>query len=131
MLPSAPLSLVILVSLLGHLALAGTRVTTSLYALSLHASAFTIGTLIAVFALFPMLLAVPAGRLVDRVGVVRPLAAGAAAVLIGCLLAAAAGDLTLLYPAAALIGTGFMAIQIAAQHMVGTMSTSEKRAANF
>lgn len=131
MFPSASLLQVILVSLLAHLALAGTRVTTSLYALSLHASAFTVGTLVAVFALFPMLLALRVGRLVDRTGVALPMAAGCAAMVLGGGLAAAAGGLALLYPAAALIGTGFMAIQVSAQHLVGAMSVAEKRAANF
>jgi MFS family permease len=122
---------VILVSLLAHLALAGARVTTSLFALSLHASAFTVGTLIAVFALFPMLLALRTGRLVDRLGITTPMAAGSAAMVLGCVLAAWAGTLEWLYLAAALIGTGFMAIQVSAQHCVGAISATDQRGANF
>lgn len=131
MLPSPALLYVILVALLAHLALAGARVTTSLYALSLHASAFTVGTLIAVFALFPMLLALRTGRLVDRIGIALPMTAGSASMLLGCGLAAWSGALTWLYLAAALIGTGFMAIQVSVQHCVGAMSTAEKRGKNF
>lgn len=129
--PTPALLLLILVSLCAHLALSGVRVTTSLYALSLHASPFTVGTLIAVFALFPMLLAVRTGRLVDRVGVIAPMAAGCGALIAGCALAALAPGLTLLYLAAALVGTGFMAVQVCAQHLVGTLSSTEQRAANF
>lgn len=122
---------VILVSLLAHLALAGARVTTSLFALSLHASAFTVGTLIAVFALFPMLLALRTGRMVDRVGVPKPMAIGSAAMVLGCALAAWVDALKWLYLAAALIGTGFMVIQVSAQHCVGAMSASDQRGINF
>jgi MFS family permease len=111
--------------------LAGARITTSLYALSLHASTFTVGTLIALFSLFPMLFAVPTGRAIDRVGIVRPMLAGAFAIGLGCALPGAVSGLPILYLATMLIGTGFMVIQVAAQHTVGAMSSTESRAANF
>jgi MFS family permease len=129
--PSKPLLQLILVSLTAHTALAGSRITTSLYALSLHASEFTIGTLIALFSLFPMLLAVPAGRLVDRIGIIRPMLAGCVAMTIGCALPSFIPGLPVLYLATMLIGTGFMVIQVAAQHTVGAISASEQRASNF
>lgn len=116
---------------MAHIALAGARITTSLYALSLHASEFTIGTLIALFALFPMLLAVHAGRLIDRIGIHRPMLAGSLAIASGCLLAGLVGHLSVLYLATILIGTGFMVIQVGAQHTVGAMSTDAQRASNF
>jgi MFS family permease len=130
-LPSAPLLQLILISLTAHLALAGSRITTSLYALSLHASEFTIGTLIALFALFPMLLAVPMGRLIDRIGIIRPMLAGCLAMGIGCALPGFVNGLPVLYLATVLIGTGFMVVQVASQHTVGAMSAIEKRATNF
>lgn len=121
----------ILVSLTAHIALAGSRITTSLYALSLHASEFTVGILIALFSLFPMICAVPAGRLIDRVGIVRPMLGGCAAIGIGCALPGAVTGLPMLYLATILIGTGFMVIQVASQHTVGAMSEAEKRATNY
>ncbi|QDZ28744.1 MFS transporter [Noviherbaspirillum sp. UKPF54] len=129
--PSAPLLQLIFISLLAHSALAGARVTTSLYALSLHASEFTIGTLIALFALFPMLLAVSAGRAIDRIGIVRPMLAGCAAIAAGCALPGFVSGLPVLYLATILIGTGFMVVQVAAQHTVGAISAAERRASNF
>ena len=45
-----------------------TQVVFSLYALQLGAGPLTIGLLAGSFSLFPMLLAVAAGRLVDRHG---------------------------------------------------------------
>ncbi|HZW11706.1 MAG TPA: MFS transporter [Noviherbaspirillum sp.] len=131
MFPSAPLLQLILVSLTAHIALAGSRITTSLYALSLQASELTVGVLIALFSLFPMMFAVPAGRLIDRVGIVRPMLAGSVTMGVGCALPGNVSGLPILYLATLLIGTGFMVIQVAAQHSVGAMSTAEKRATNF
>lgn len=131
MFPSVPLLHLILVSLTAHLALAGSRITTSLYALSLHASEFTVGILISLFSLLPMLFAVPAGRLIDRIGILRPMAAGGVAIGLGCALPSLIDGLQILYLATVLIGSGFMVIQVAAQHTVGAMSAAEERAMNY
>ena len=131
MFPSVPLLHLILVALTAHIALAGSRITTSLYALSMHASEFTVGVLIALFSLFPMLCAVPAGRWIDRIGIMRPMMAGGIAMTLGCALPGIVEGLPVLFPATMLIGTGFMVIQVAAQHTVGAASSAEKRAANY
>lgn len=131
MLPSVPLLQLILVSLTAHIALAGARITTSLYALSLHATELTVGILIALFSLFPMLFAVPMGRLVDRVGIVKPILGGCAAMVAGCALPGMIGGMPILYLATLLIGTGFMAVQVASQHTVGAISTPDQRAMNY
>lgn len=78
-----------------------------------------------------MLFAVPAGRLIDRIGIVRPMMAGCAAIATGCALAGSVGGLPVLYFATILIGTGFMVVQIASQHTVGAVSDSARRASNF
>lgn len=129
--PLSPLFRLIAIAVTAHVALAAARVTTSLYALSLHASEFTVGTLIALFALFPMLLAVGIGRIIDRIGVRKPLMAGCASASAGVLLAALVPGIAVLYAAAILIGTGFTAIFIGAQHAVGTLSPPDQRAAHF
>jgi MFS family permease len=121
----------ILLSVAAHTALAGARVTTSLYALSLHASEFTVGVLIALFSLFPMLFAVPMGRLIDRIGLQRPVSFGCSAMAVGCALPVLVPGLPILYFAVVLIGTGFMATQVASQHTVGAMSGAQARAGNF
>lgn len=131
MLPSVPLLHLILVALTAHIALAGSRITTSLYALSMHASEFTVGILIALFSLFPMLCAVPAGRLIDRIGILRPMMAGSIAMALGCALPGMIGGMPVLFLATMLIGTGFMVIQVAAQHTVGAVSSQEMRATNY
>ncbi|MFM8246970.1 MAG: MFS transporter [Burkholderiaceae bacterium] len=127
----SPLLALIGVAVCAHVALAAARVTTSLYALSLHASEFTVGTLIALFALFPMLLAVKMGRIIDRIGIYQPLRFGALIGSAGVLVAAAAQSVAMLYLAAVLIGTGFMAIFIATQYAVGTLLEGEEKTAGF
>jgi len=126
-----PLIPLILVSITAHVALAGSRVTTSLYALSLHASEFTVGTLIALFALFPMLFAVRMGRLVDRIGIIKPMTCGALLMAVGCLIPSVVDGLPVLYPSVMMIGTGFMAIHVSSQHAVGAMSITATRSTNF
>ncbi len=127
----SPLLSLIAVAVAAHVALGAARVTTSLYALSLHASEFTVGTLIALFAVFPMLLAVPMGRVIDRGGVRHPLMAGCVIASVGVAVTASVKAIAALYIAAILIGTGFMAIFIAAQHAVGTLAAPDQKAAGF
>jgi MFS family permease len=129
--PFFPLFQLIAISVAAHMALAGSRVTTALYALSLRASETTVGLLIALFALFPMFFAVPMGRLIDRAGVRKPMLCGCLAMAAGCAMPGMIGGLPLLYAAVMLIGTGFMAIHIGSQHAVGAMSTAEMRSSNF
>jgi MFS family permease len=123
--------MLIAVAVTAHVALGAARVTTALYALSMQASEFTVGTLIALFALVPMFLAVPMGRVIDRIGVRRPLMVGCALASVGVMLAATVPGLPILYLAAVLIGTGFMAIFIGTQHAVGALSPPDQRAASF
>lgn len=131
MLNLSPLLSLITVAVTAHVALGAARVTTSLYALSMQASAFTVGTLVALFAVFPMLLAVPMGRVIDRSGVRRPLMAGCLVASAGVVVAASVKALAALYIAAVLVGTGFMAIFIATQHAVGLLAAPDQRAASF
>ena len=113
------------------MALAGARVATALYALSMHASEFTVGVLIGLIAFFPMLLAVPLGRFTDRAGFARPMALGCGAILLGCALPALLPGMLPLYASVILFGTGFTCVHIAVQHAVGVQSTAENRATNF
>ena len=67
---------IIVFVVLTHTAFGAARVTASLYALSNKASPFTVGVLLALYALVPALLAVRAGRWLDEVGPFRPLLTG-------------------------------------------------------
>jgi predicted MFS family arabinose efflux permease len=106
-------------------------VTVSLAAIALGASPFTVGVLVSLFAVVPMVAAVSMGRLVDRVGVRGPLAAAAAVVAAGLVLAFALPTLPTLFAASPLIGTGFMLLHVAVNHAAGVMGTAAERIRNF
>ena len=85
---SSPITARVLVALivgqLGlHAAMAGLRMATPLQALRLGASAWTVGVLLALFAAAPVLLALHAGRLADRLGYHRPVRIAASLALGG------------------------------------------------
>lgn len=129
------LSRIIAISVLAHFALASARLNGSLYALANNASAFTVGVVIALFALVPMLIAVRTGRWLDAVPPRKPLTLGLAMMLGGTLLPSlfpyAVTDVGPLLVASALIGTGSLLVQMTGQHMVGHRSDASNRAANF
>lgn len=120
---------------LTHTAFGAARVTSSLYALSNKASTFTVGVLMALFALVPALLAVRAGRWLDHVGPFRPLLLGTGLMTAGALLPAAfsyaTADVAPLLVASALLGTGFMYVQLTVQNLVGDLADPARRPAAF
>jgi predicted MFS family arabinose efflux permease len=87
--------------------------------------------MMSLFAALPMVLGVAAGRLVDRMGVRRPLLASSAALAVAVAVPAAFPGMAALYVAAAGAGTAFMLFHIAVQHEVGRASTPQDRKANF
>ena len=105
--------------------------TTSLFALGLGGTEATVGVLMALFALLPMLLSVSAGRLIDRVGPRRPLLAAFAVLAAGASLPFAAPQMTTLYISCTLVGTAFMFIHIAMNSVFGAYGTPEERAVTF
>ena len=122
---------IIALTVLTHTVFNGSRMLVSLYAIHLHASPFTVGALMSSYALLPMLFAVSAGRLVDRVGARWPMFGASVSVALGALLAFAWPRLETLYVTSTLIGTGFMVFHVAVNQVVGALGRSEDRAANF
>jgi MFS family permease len=114
-----------------HAVLAGNRVTVSLDAIAQGASPFTVGVLMSLYALFPMLLAIPAGRITDRLGARRPMVLGTAAIGIGALFPLVLSGMAALYASASLVGVGFMAFQVAAQNAAGALAVPAQRSRNF
>ena len=130
--PNPPLlSYTILLATLALLVTAGVRITIALYALSIQLSTFQVASLIAMFALLPMFLAVSAGRWLDRVSAALPLACGALAMCLGAWLAVWDSHYWRLYPAASLIGIGFMLILLVGQNLVGQLGPPEQRTNRF
>jgi MFS family permease len=116
---------------LAHLAFVGCRMTTTLFALELGASAATVGALMSLFALLPMILSVSAGRLIDRRGPRRPLANALAALAFAASLPFFFPSVGILYLSSTLLGTAFMYVHIAMNSVFGAHGSPGQRALNF
>jgi len=116
---------------LAHLAFVGCRMTTTLFALQLGASPTTVGALMSLFALLPMILSVSAGRLVDRRGPRRPLASAFVALALAAALPFFFPSVGILYLSSTLLGTSFMYVHIAMNSVFGAHGSPEQRAMNF
>jgi len=121
----------IALNVLGHLCFVGSRMTTTLFALELGASEVTVGVLLALFAVLPMLLSVTAGRLIDRVGPRRPVMLGLAVLACAATLPFLFPSIGTLYISSPLLGTSFMFLHIAMNSVFGAYSTPENRAVVF
>ena len=129
------LARIIAITVLTHMAFVSARMTASLYALANGASTFTVGVIMALFSLIPMLIGVRAGRWLDAVGARRPTMIGVLLVFGGMLLPAlfpyAKTDVAPLLVAAAMIGTGAMLAMLSIQQVVGDRADPNRRAAAF
>lgn len=105
-----------------HACTQGARMAAPLQALEHGQGAWTVGLLLALFALLPALLAIPAGRMADRHGYHRPVRVAGSLSLCGALVAAGSGSTAALCIAAALCGAGSGFGMIAMQRTAGRMS---------
>ncbi len=124
----------ILVTLTGHMAMSGGRVSGSLFALSVGSPELVVGIFMAMFSVLPTLAAMSIGRWVDRMGALPVIRLGVLAVLIGALVPVLWLSVPSLFVMAVLIGFGFNAMSVASQHTVGAMAqgqTAEQRLRNF
>ena len=126
-----PLPYVVLLTVLSHVGFVGSRIAVSLAAISQGASPLTIGVLMALYAVIPMLLAVQAGRLVDRAGAFRPIVIAGGILAAAMLLPMASQELPVLFVSATVAGTAFMMQHIALNHVVGNLGDSSARPVNF
>jgi MFS family permease len=129
------LARIIAIAVLAHMAFVSARMTGSLYVLANKASTFTVGVMMSLFALVPMLIAVRAGRWLDAVGPRRPTLIGLGMMVGGVSLPAifsyANADVAPMLVAAALIGTGSTLAQLSVQQLVGERADPNHRAAAF
>ena len=122
---------IMFVVLMWNSAYKGVRVLNTLYALELGATPLHIGLLLATYGVFPLLLAVLAGRIADRYGSRVPIIAGMVVCTVGVVLPWFAPSLPLLFIAAAITGLGFILGQVAFQSLVGTLGEGLARTKNF
>lgn len=109
----------------------GSKVLLSLMALSLGADPFTIGVLMSLYSVFPLLLAVPAGKVADRVGFHLPLLCGTAGFSLGLAIPGLLPRLEALYVSAAVIGTSFVFFSVTVQSLVGALGSAASRTRDF
>ncbi len=122
---------VLALSFLNGTSVFASRVVLVLYALTLGAQPLTIGLLSGAFSLFPMLLAVTAGRLADRFGSRWLLIFGAAGTGLGLLVPYFARSLPAIFIAGAMSGFSLVFFNVSTQNLVGLLSKPENRAVNF
>ncbi|RDK12044.1 MFS transporter [Cupriavidus lacunae] len=126
-----PITWLIALTVCNHVAFNASRVVVSLFAISLKASTLTLGVLMSLYAVLPMLLAIRAGKRIDEIGPRKPMTAGSLMVVAGTLLPALWHDIGALYLSCALIGVGFMLVQVAMQLLIGQISTNDTRLRNY
>jgi MFS family permease len=123
--------LVVALAALTSISLRGSKVAISLYALELGASAAMVGVLAALFAAFPLLLAVPAGRFADRFGVRVPIVAGTLIMAAGLALPLGMPGIATLLLCPALVGLGHVFFHVSAHSLVGSFGSGVDRTRNF
>src|SRR4051812_35224424 len=122
--------LVVLLSVLSSIAQRGSKVTVSLYALELGAGSLAVGVLAALFATFPLLLAVHAGRISDRFGVRYQMLLGGATMAIALGVPAIFPKLMALFACATLMGLGHIFFHVSVHNLVGSLGVAD-RTRNF
>jgi MFS family permease len=125
------ISTVLLIVLCNMMSFRASKILVSLFALELGASQFYIGIMIAMYSLFPALLAVYAGKLSDRLGVRLPMLAGSVGISAGLLLPWLLPSVPALYASAALIGASHMLYNLATQNLIGSLGGPGAHTRNF
>jgi MFS family permease len=123
--------IIVLLAFLTHIGFAGSRLAVPLFAVDQGATPFVVGTVVALYAAFPLFLALPAGRMSDRLGFKMPLVLGTGGVFVSLILPLFWPSMWTLYITASLIGLAFMALQLATQTLAGAVAKPEERARNF
>ncbi|MGH8726114.1 MAG: MFS transporter, partial [Burkholderiales bacterium] len=123
--------LVVLLSMLNSVGQRGSKVAVALYALELGAGAAVVGALAALFAAFPLLLAVHAGRISDRFGVRIPIVCGAATMAAGLTVAVFTSQISWLFLCPALLGLGHIFFHVSIHNLVGSLGAQAARTRNF
>jgi predicted MFS family arabinose efflux permease len=126
-----PLFYFVLLTVLSHAGFVGSRITMSLAAIGQGASPLSVGILVSLYALVPMVMAVHAGRMIDRAGAFRPIAIGGTVMTLAMVAPFASHALPVLFASAAVVGTAFMFQHIALNHVIGNLGDPARRPVNF
>jgi predicted MFS family arabinose efflux permease len=122
---------VVLMSVLSQAGFSGSRVAVSLYALELGADQLTVGVIIGLYAICPMLLSIYIGRFADRTSPRLPVIAGSIALVAAMMLPSLAEGLAPLAVVAFVLGLSHLVFSIPIDALVGGIGGPEKRASNY
>jgi MFS family permease len=122
---------VVLVAVLGQAGFGGSRVAVSLYALELGASQFTVGVMIGLYSLCPLLFSILIGRTADRVRPALPMAIGLAVMVLALLAPTVVPHVLTLCATALVLGLGHLVFDIPLEANVGGVGGPQHRARNY
>jgi predicted MFS family arabinose efflux permease len=125
------ITLIVLTCVLTHAGFSGAKVALPLHALSLGVDPFSVGVIMALWALCPMLIALYVGRLVDRVGPRGPMLGGAIGVFVALLVPYFFSGIAPLYVMSLAVGTAFQFFFVPTQGITGALGRPEDRARNY
>jgi len=125
------LYLTVVLAVLNQIGMKGSKMLLALYAIHLGASPLTIGMLVAMYSFFPIMVAVYAGRVTDRIGVRWPMVSGSLLMVLGLVVPAIFPGLAILYVSASLLGIGNIFYHVACQNLIGAIGEPSDRTANF
>jgi MFS family permease len=123
--------LIVLTCALTHAGFGGAKVALPLHALNMGVDPFTVGVIMALWALCPMLIALYVGRLVDRVGPRLPMLGGAIGVAAGMLVPYFFPGVIALCVMAVIVGTAFQFFFVPTQGITGGLGGAGERARNY
>jgi len=123
--------LVVLIAVLSQIGFGGSRVAVSLYALELSANQFTVGVMIALYSLCPMLFSITIGKFADRMPPRLPIMLGSVVMAAALLLPPALHGIATLYVSAFLLGLSHQVFSIPLEAVVGGVGGPENRARNY
>jgi MFS family permease len=112
-------------------ALRGAKMQVSLDALSMGAGSFEVGLIGAMFPLFPLLLAVYAGKVSDRIGMRVPIVGGSIVMAAGIAIPLAWPGIAGLVAGATCVGFGQIFFHVSAHNLIGAFGEGEARTRNF
>jgi MFS family permease len=121
----------LVIVILAQMGTNGAKLLLALFAIDLGASPLQVGITFAMFSILPAILAISAGRWVDRIGVRLPLLIGCGGMAMAIASVFLTPALWALYLCAALIGVSFMVYVVAGQSIVGSLSATTDRTRNF
>ncbi len=123
--------LIVVTCVLAHAGFGGAKVALPLHALSLGVDPFSVGVIMALWALVPMLIALYIGKLVDRIGPRVPMLAGAVGVVAALLVPYFFPGVPALIVMALVVGTAFQFFFVPVQGITGALGGVEDRARNY